>query len=347
VSKARKLFEAELLDVTGIGQLPFWRQASLPLPAGTAVEHCCQSMIEHGFTVRRDGYRMFFEKRGVSSLAGPIAHLALLFLLAGCLLGLGAGYSGAVELTEGQTSYIHGQQSKKPLLGARPDLRLTLTESWRESHPAGQVKQWSSKLAVHDRDGALLGQGITSVNHPLSINGIDFYQANWEMQSVKLQIGQHRLIIPMKSVGNKIIGSSALTDDLQLVLVATDNRAPLVINIWQAGGAPVQLATLSPGQSCNIGALNLKYEGATVKSGISYKYDPGIPVVFSSFGLLLIGASLVVVPTTAVWSCVEPLSAENCRLITGTNSNSRAMAVQSQFESIDTKLNGKICEVAA
>ena len=73
-----------------------------------------------------------------------------------------------------------------------------------------------------------------------------------------------------------------------------------------SGRAPRLLAQIAPGQSTNLGAVKLKYEGVIPITGLQYKSDPGLPITYIAFGFIMLGVMLAAVPHRHVWATYAP-----------------------------------------
>ena len=114
--------------------------------------------------------------RGALSFFGVyVLHGSLLFLLAGAVAGSLWGFSGFVEIAEGDAAGILRLQG-----GGTKDLGFSVRcdRFHLERHPGGLPKNYQSDLSFL-RDGRVVRQASVRVNHPATFAGLRFYQASY------------------------------------------------------------------------------------------------------------------------------------------------------------------------
>ncbi len=119
----------------------------------------------------------FSAEKGAFSRFGVYGvHLGVLVIIAGAIIGAFFGFTGDVNIAEGETAQtliLRGEGTEKPLgFAVRLD-RFTL-----EVYDNGAPRTYRSDLTFL-KDGRVLYQGPLLVNHPISIGGLRFYQASY------------------------------------------------------------------------------------------------------------------------------------------------------------------------
>jgi len=127
----------------------------------------------------RDGIRFYGAQRGRFSRFGPyVTHASVLLILLGAVIGSLAGFKGFVIVGEGGTfDAVELQPS-----GVLRPLGFTVhcTRFIMTSYPDGTPKEYRSEIVIRDGQGRILRDGPVRVNHPLSYNGITFYQSSYQ-----------------------------------------------------------------------------------------------------------------------------------------------------------------------
>jgi cytochrome c biogenesis protein len=125
--------------------------------------------------VREDHFGIFAERHRISELAVYIVHASLLLIFFGTLVDGIWGWSGSLNLNEGQTSNIvelrDGTTRTLPFA-------IRCDEAGQENYQDGTPKKWWSKLAVVE-DGRDVNKKEIVVNDPLLYSGVRFYQASY------------------------------------------------------------------------------------------------------------------------------------------------------------------------
>ena len=117
-------------------------------------------------------------ERGRYARYGPyVAHLGILTILLGGVVGVFFGFKGAVTLPEGQEAEAAWSRDKGESipLGFRIRCRrFVLVE-----YPDGSPKEYRSEVSLLNGEGATILDDDIRVNHPLTYKGITFYQSTY------------------------------------------------------------------------------------------------------------------------------------------------------------------------
>ena len=124
-----------------------------------------------------DSTTFFYGEKGAYSNFGVyIIHLSILIVITGAIIGSLLGFGAFVNIPEGEsTDTVHlGRQNgvKKLDFTVRCD---KFTISFYEN---GMPKEYRSNLSFL-KDNNVILQGPLLVNHPITVNGIRFYQASY------------------------------------------------------------------------------------------------------------------------------------------------------------------------
>jgi cytochrome c biogenesis protein len=84
-------------------------------------------------------------------------------------------------------------------------------------------------------------------------------------------------------------------------LLARDLQGTLLI--YDAAGKLT--ATLREGMSTQINGVNLTIHSVVGSTGLQIKADPGIPIVYLGYGLLMLGVMMSYLTHSQVWGLVE------------------------------------------
>jgi cytochrome c biogenesis protein ResB len=152
-------------------------------------------------------------------------------------------------------------------------------------------------------------QAEISVNHPLRYKGITLYQADWTLASIQIQLGRSPVLeLPLQrfpQLGEEVWGLLLPTrpDGSQLVLLTLSSEEGPV-EVFGADGA--SLGVLRPGgDPLDVRGLPVRVVGVVPASGVLFKRDPGVPLVYSGFAIVLLGGALSLVATRQLWVVEE------------------------------------------
>ena len=124
------------------------------------------------------GYQFFSQKGNYTRLGIYLTHFSILFILIGVVIGVRFGFSGFLNLPEGEVSNVAISNTDKEIpLGF--DIRCdTFEVDFYEM--SDMPKEYSSWLTIF-KDGREVLKKTIAVNDPLTYEGITFYQASYGM----------------------------------------------------------------------------------------------------------------------------------------------------------------------
>ncbi|MCP9928037.1 cytochrome c biogenesis protein ResB [Cyanobium sp. CH-040] len=281
-----------------------------------------QLLRERGWEVQRHPDRLA-ARQGVLGRVGPLlVHAGLVVLLVGAAWGALGGQRAEQFLAPGRTLELIDSRGHS-------QLTLALDAFAVERDPAGRPEQFRSRLRILQGSGIDAaaveateledGQARTpaqavreaeiSVNHPLRFRGVTFYQADWGLAAITLQLGRSpELQLPLQSLpqlGDQVWGLVLPTrpdgSDPVLLSVASE-QGP--VDVYGSDG--VLIGSLGVGgEALEVNGLPLRVRGVLPASGILLKRDPGVPLVYAGFAIALLGGGLSLLATRQLWAIAE------------------------------------------
>ncbi|MGP0129244.1 MAG: cytochrome c biogenesis protein [cyanobacterium endosymbiont of Rhopalodia musculus] len=272
------------------------------------------SLVNVVNSLRKRGYKVYqnnnslYARKGIVGRIGPIVvHAAILIILGGAIWGILAGFLAQEMVASGSTfeveNIIEAGPFSKPLIPTNWGIRVN--RFWIDYTPNGDINQFYSDLSVVNNQGKELDRKTIFVNEPLRYDGVTFYQTSWGIAGVKVQVNNGPIfqipIVPLKTEGKGKIwgtwiptqpdlseGVSLLAKDLQGTMIVYDNNG----NLYSA---------IRPGMMLDINGATLKVCELIGSTGLQIKADPGIPLVYTGFGLLMLGVIASYVSHSQVW----------------------------------------------
>ncbi len=236
-------------------------------------------------------------RKGVIGRLGPILiHLGIILLMIGATYGSLNGNTIEKFLAPGRSI---------DLLNNNKDTGLTieLQKFQIERDPKGRAEQYRSVVNIIEPNGTNQSKEI-SVNYPLRYKGITLYQADWSLSAITIQIGNSpKLQIPIKAIpelGEQVWGT--------IIPTTKDGKSPILITVDnELGPAKIYdndgslLTILSINKEAKVKDNLIKIINIIPSSGLLLKHDPGVPLVYTSFAIILIGGSLSIISTKKIW----------------------------------------------
>lgn len=250
-----------------------------------------------------------YARKGIVGRIGPIVvHVGIVIILVGAIWGAMTGFVGQEMVPSGQSFQVRNIIDAGP--GAAPqipkDWSLRANRFWIDYTPNGSIDQFYTDISVLDRQGQEVKRKTIFVNEPLRYRGVTFYQTDWGIAAIRIQLNNSPILqLPMAALntnGNGRIwgtwiptkpdlsaGVSLLAKDLQGMLLLYDATGQLV-------------DTVRSGMATTVNGVTLKIVEVVGSTGLQIKADPGIPIVYTGFGLLMLGVLFSYFSHSQIWA---------------------------------------------
>ena len=254
------------------------------------------NLKKQGWNVKETDGRIA-ARQGVIGRLGPILiHLGMILLMIGATYGSLNGKTIEKFLAPGRSIDLLNNNEEK-------GLTIELQKFQIERDPQGRAEQYKSIVNVIEPNGNNQSKEI-SVNYPLRYKGLTLYQADWSLAAITIQIDNSpKLQIPIEPIsemGEEVWGTVIPTnkDGKNQILLTVDSELGPV-NIYDNDGT--LLTKLSINKEEKVKGALIKIINIIPSSGLLLKHDPGVPLVYLSFAIILIGGSLSIISTKKIW----------------------------------------------
>jgi cytochrome c biogenesis protein len=280
---------------------------STEIPKGS-VDNLIPLLEQRNYKVFREGNTLYARK-GIIGKIGPIVvHAAMLIVLVGAIWGAMTGFIAQEMVPSGQTFQVRNVFEAGLFSRAQipQDWAVRVNRFWIDYTPDGTIDQFYSDLSVVDPQGKELKRETIHVNNPLRYDGVTYYQTNWGIAGVKVQLNNSPIFqLPMAQLdtgGNGKLwgtwiptkpdlseGVALVTKDLQGTLLTYNPKGEF-------------LGVVRPGMGLKINGVTLKVLELIGSTGLQIKADPGVPIVYTGFGLLMIGVIMSYISHSQIWA---------------------------------------------
>jgi cytochrome c biogenesis protein len=250
-----------------------------------------------------------YARKGIIGRVGPIVvHLGMLIVLAGGMWGIFTGFFAQEMIASGNTFKIQNIIESGPLSSPQipDDWSVKVNRFWIDYTNNGDIDQFYSDLSVVNQNGEELKRETISVNHPLRYDGVTLYQTNWSIAAVQVQLNNSPIFqIPVAKLdtlnagniwGTWIPTKPDLSSGVSMLIKDMQGTA-LIYN--QQGELT---SAIHIGQSIDINGISIKLLDIIGSTGLQIKADPGVPIVYTGFALLMMGVVMSYFSHSQVWA---------------------------------------------
>jgi cytochrome c biogenesis protein len=273
-----------------------------------SVEKVLPLLSQRGYKVFQKE-RSLYARKGLIGRFGPIfVHASMLIVLVGAIIGSMTGFFAQEMIPSGETFQVQNVFDSGPWAASQipKDWSVKVNRFWIDYTPDGTIDQFRSDLSVLDQGGKEVDRKTIYVNKPLRYKGVTFYQADWAIAAVRVRLNKSPILqIPMQQLDTNGAGRLwgtwlPLKPDLSegISLIAKDLQG--TVFAYDAQGQLI--GTIREGMSTEINGITLAIAELVGSTGLQIKADPGIPIVYLGFGLLMVGVVMSYVSHSQVWA---------------------------------------------
>ena len=250
-----------------------------------------------------------YARKGIVGRIGPIVvHLGMLIVLAGGVWGIFTGFFAQEMVASGNTFRISNIIESGPFSAAQipDDWSVKVNRFWIDYSDSGDIDQFYSDLSVVSNDGAEIKRDTIRVNKPLRYDGVTIYQTNWSIAAAQIQLNNSPIFqLPVAKLdtlgagniwGTWIPTKPDLSSGVSLLIKDLQGTA-LIYN--QQGELT---SAIRIGQSVAIEGIEIKLIDIIGSTGLQIKADPGVPIVYTGFALLMMGVVMSYFSHSQVWA---------------------------------------------
>jgi cytochrome c biogenesis protein len=259
------------------------------------------------------GVVLYAEKGRISHLGVYLVHLSVLIILVGSIVGSLFGFEAYVNIPEGDT--INKVRLRKSQAARALPFDVRCDRFYVEFYDNGAPKEYRSDL-FFSKEGKEVLKGSLLVNHPITFEGITFYQASYgSLPGNKARVGIRREGDPAPAVldveverpydlpsgGGQFMVFETRSDFMKMgpaVQVAVKPPQGEEVRFWVFKNIEA-IKERFPGffekfPKFNPGAykpyrFSLENLEARYYTGLQVSRDPGVPLVWTGFFLIMIG----------------------------------------------------------
>ena len=312
------LFGISLLTCTFLQQLPslkiakrcqFFRLTNQFRLLNISTKLQNLSLTKLLFRIKESQYSIFQQKdiaycyKGLIGRIAPIiVHFSMILILLGAVFGSLNGFKAQEIVPKTETFHIqnvlsNGQLTKIPNVSAR------VNDFWITYTKQTTVSQFYSDISILNVDGSEIERKTIFVNSPVKYEGVDYYQTDWNLIGLRVQTNDETPFqYPLVSVlNNRIkVWLTWIPFDSELktgITVLVDNLEGYA-SIYNDTGT--FLGNLELNETFNSN-FPITLTDIISSTGLQIKSDPGIPLIYAGFFLLMVSTLISYITYSQIW----------------------------------------------
>jgi cytochrome c biogenesis protein len=259
--------------------------------------------------IQKNQYSIFQQKNIVycyKGLIGRIApilvHLSMILILAGTIVGSLFGFKAQEIVPKTEQFHIQNILTSGQLTTI-PETSVRINDFWINYTKSKTISQFYSDLSVLDLEGSEIERKTISVNYPLIVKGLYYYQTDWNLIGLRFQTANNQTFeYPLVNAFNNQnkVWLTWVPKNLNLkegCIVIIDNLEGYC-SIYDKSG--IFLGNLELNESLNFND-SLIFLEIISSTGLQIKTDLGIPIIYSGFFLLMISTLISYITYSQIW----------------------------------------------
>ena len=208
------------------------------------------------------------------------------------------GFSDQELITKGEIFHLQNTNNVS-IFSEVPDIPLRMNDFWIEYTKEDQVKQFYSDLSVLSSQGNELIRKTISVNFPLHFKSLTIYQTDWNVIGLRCKIENQTYQLPLVPFTNaKNLWSSWIPfiNDTGLFLILKNLEGNFLV--YNTLGNFIGEMNIN-----EILLLDKSFQIIEIitETGLQIKADPGIKIIYSGFGMLMMSTLISYISYTQFW----------------------------------------------
>lgn len=246
--------------------------------------------------------------KGLIGKVGPIiVHISIIIILIGSVLGSLSGFMAQELIPLGGVFHLQNIVNSGPFTSINQNIEGYVKDFKITYSDEGNIDQFYSDLWVLNNEGEKLSSKTIYVNEPLRYNGITFYQTDWSIVGLNVEIDNNIIVqLPLKLVITKTnsrfwisslpIKPKGTEQDLLILLEDLTGKFQIY------SGSNTVISENEIGSKFYINGHEIRILDIITSTGLQIKSDPGIPFVYLGFMLLIFSVFLSYVSYSQIWA---------------------------------------------
>lgn len=242
----------------------------------------------------------FYAYKGILGRVAPIfVHISIILTLIGSMISLVYGFSAQEIIPNGEIFHIQninksGNQSYIPsdFVGKINNFSI----DYRDKH----IRQFYSVVSIIKNNSNNIKTQRIFVNSPLRFKGLTFYQTDWLINALRIQVGKNHTIERNYQKNNNFIWICKLpiNSTNNIFIIANGLRKNLYL--YDQNGHLITQAYIN--DTILIDKVPIIFKEIMTSTGLQIKADPGLIILYPSFLALMLSTITSYLSYSQVWA---------------------------------------------
>ena len=279
--------------------------------------------------LKKKNYNIFYQKNSIYTYKGilgrfaPIVvHISMLLILIGNTFAAFGSFNAQELIAKGEIFQIQNTVAKSFFTKIENN-SIRINDFWINYGTKNNIEQFHSDLSILKENGNEIKRKTISVNFPLQYKNLIIYQTDWNITGLRINEEQNFYQLPITSVAKSkniwIASIPNLKEKKNEITLITNN---LNGNFSLYDNSTNFIGTYNIGEKIN----NLNIFEFIIETGLQIKVDPGIPIIYSGFGILIISSLISYLSFTQFW-----LTKKYGNLVIGARANRAKLNLRVEF----------------
>ena len=267
------------------------------------------SLNQFLFRLKENKYSIFQQKdivycyKGlVGRLAPIIVHFSLILILFGSIIGSINGFKAQELIPKTESFHIQNFLTNGKIFSI-PKTVVRINDFWITYNKKNTISQFYSDISFLKDNGHEIYRKTIFVNSPAVYKGTYFYQTDWNLTGLRFKFNNPEInqtsIININNDSNKI-WFSWISFNLEL----SDGYTILLNNLQGYASIYDKFGSFSGNLELNEftnSQPTIKLIDIISSTGLQIKNDPGIPIIYSGFGFLMVSTLISYITYSQIW----------------------------------------------
>ena len=271
---------------------------------------------------------IFYCYKGLLGRIAPIiVHFSMVLILFGTITGALFGFKAQEIIPKSETFHIQNILSSGQFTTI-PNVSIRVNDFWITYTKRKTINQFYSDISILNIDGKEIKRKTSFVNSPLIYKNIYYYQTDWNLVGLRLGILNNQIfeypLINIATSQNKIWltwipETTKLTNGVILIVDNLQGYCSVYNDFGKF------LGNVEVNELLNLNSPFALFEILS-STGLQIKTDPGIPIIYIGFLLLMLSTLASYITYSQIW-----IIKTNQRVFVGGNTNRALFEFELEF----------------